>query len=196
MRIISIPVTEVVALCDLMPELLATLGDELGVAARYDDLDRMIEAEAPDIVAIPTGTEFHYPLAMRVLEHGVHIDIEKPICTTLAEADAVLAKAEEERGASGRCITKGAAAAHCKRSKRRLPRAGSATCAMLQGSGKGYYGGYGLMNIATHSLNAMLGVAGPVRSVQAVALTDGRPITPEGCGAVAKRHGATSPAST
>ena len=31
---------------------------------------------------------------------------------------------------------------------------------MCRGSGKGYYGGYGLMNIATHSLNAMLGVAG------------------------------------
>ena len=59
------PRTEVVALCDLVPERLAALGDELGVAARYDDLDRMIEAEAPDIVAIPTGTEFHYPLAMR-----------------------------------------------------------------------------------------------------------------------------------
>ena len=76
------PRTEVVALCDLVPERLAELGDELGVAARYDDLDRMIEVEAPDIVAIPTGTEFHSPLAMRVLEHGVHIDIEKPICTT------------------------------------------------------------------------------------------------------------------
>jgi len=28
----------------------------------------MIEQEAPDIVAIATGTEFHYPLAMGVLE--------------------------------------------------------------------------------------------------------------------------------
>jgi len=67
--------TEVVALCDLVPELLSALGGELGVGARYDDLDRMIEVEAPDIVAIPTGTEFHYELGMRVLDSGVHIDI-------------------------------------------------------------------------------------------------------------------------
>ena len=87
------PRTEVVGLCDLIPGLLKTLGDELDVAARYDDLDRMIAAEAPDIVAIPTGTEFHYDLALRVLEYGVHIDIEKPICTSLVEADEVLAKA-------------------------------------------------------------------------------------------------------
>ena len=72
------PRTEVIGLCDLVPELLNTLGDELGVDARYDDLDAMIRETAPDIVAIPTGTEFHYDLAMRVLEHGVHIDIEKP----------------------------------------------------------------------------------------------------------------------
>ncbi len=65
----------------------------------------------------------------------------------------------------------------------------------LQGSGKGYYAGYGLMNIATHMLNAMLGVAGPVRSVQAVALTNGRPITPQdvapspnGMGYIAGEH--------
>ncbi len=36
------PRTEVVALCDLLPERLQTLGDELGVGARYEDLDRMI----------------------------------------------------------------------------------------------------------------------------------------------------------
>ena len=90
------PRTEVVALCDLVPERLAELGDELGLRPATTISDRMIEAEAPDIVAIPTGTEFHYPLAMQVLEHRVHIDIEKPICTTLAEADAVLAKAAEQ----------------------------------------------------------------------------------------------------
>jgi predicted dehydrogenase len=87
------PRTEVIGLCDLVPELLNTLGDELGVDARYDDLDAMIHETAPDIVAIPTGTEFHYDLAMRVLEHGVHIDIEKPLCVDLIQADEVIARA-------------------------------------------------------------------------------------------------------
>ena len=188
------PRTEVVALCDLVPELLAILGDELGVAARYDDLDRMIEAEAPDIVAIPTGTEFHYPLAMRVLEHGVHIDIEKPICTTLAEADAVLAKAAK-KGVQVAVHHQGRTGGALQAVKAAIAEGRIGDLRYVQGSGKGYYGGYGLMNIATHSLNAMLGVAGPVRSVQAVALTDGRPITPEdvvpspsGMGYIAGEH--------
>ena len=188
------PRTEVVALCDLVPERLATLGDELGVAARYDDLDRMIETESPDIVAIPTGTEFHYPLAMRVLEYGVHIDIEKPICTTLAEADAVLAKAAEQ-GVQVAVHHQGRSGGALQAVKAAIAEGRIGDLRYVQGSGKGYYGGYGLMNIATHSLNAMLGVVGPVRSVQAVALTDGRPVTPEdvvpspsGMGYIAGEH--------
>ena len=188
------PRTEVVALCDLVPERLATLGDELEVEARYDDLDRMIEVEAPDIVAIPTGTEFHYPLAMRVLEYGVHIDIEKPICTTLAEADAVLAKAAE-KGVQVAVHHQGRSGGALQAVKAAIAEGRIGDLRYVQGSGKGYYGGYGLMNIATHSLNAMLGVVGPVRSVQAVALTDGRPITPEdvvpspsGMGYIAGEH--------
>ena len=59
------PRTEIVALCDLVQDLLDTLGDELGVAARYTDLDEMIGQRQPDIVAIPTGTEFHHSLALR-----------------------------------------------------------------------------------------------------------------------------------
>jgi predicted dehydrogenase len=160
------PRTEVVGLCDLIPERLETLGGELGVAARYNDLDRMIAAEAPDIVAIPTGTEFHYDLALRVLDHGVHIDIEKPICTTLAEADQVLAKAEEQ-GVEVAVHHQGRTGGALRAVKAAIAAGKIGTLRYLQGSGKGYYGGYGLMNIATHMLNSMLAVAGPVRSVQA-----------------------------
>ena len=88
------PRTEIVALCDLVEERLNTLGDEVDVTARFTDLDEMIRQTQPDIVAIPTGTEFHYDLCMRVLEHGVNIEVEKPMCVDLVQADAVIAKAK------------------------------------------------------------------------------------------------------
>ena len=78
--------TEVVALCDLLPERMHALGDELGIAARYGDFHQMIRTEAPDVVVIPTATELHFELSMAVLEYGVHIDVEKPICTGLPPA--------------------------------------------------------------------------------------------------------------
>ena len=172
------PRTEVVGLCDLVLELRAALGDELGVEARYDDYHRMIEETEPDIVAIPTGTEFHHDLSMGVLEHGVHIDVEKPMCTTLEEADEVLERARERglrvavhhQGRTGGAMR--ALVAAVRQGRIGEPR-------YLLGSGKGYYAGYGLMNIGTHMLNNMQGVAGHCRSVSAVALTDGRQVTPE-----------------
>ena len=85
------PRTSVVALCDLVKEMRDKLGDSIGVTARYEDLDLMISESNPDIVAIPTGTEFHYDLCMRVLEHGVNIEVEKPIDIDLEQADAVIA---------------------------------------------------------------------------------------------------------
>lgn len=172
------PRTEVVALCDLMKERRDTLGDELGVTARYDDLDKMITTERPDIVAIPTGTEFHYPLAMRVLAHGVNIDVEKPLCTSLDEADDVLALAAKKnvrvavhhQGRTGPAVQAAA---------RALAEGKIGTLRYLRGSGKGYYGGYGVMNIATHTVNMMLRFGGHVQSVSATAITGGHLITPE-----------------
>lgn len=172
------PDTEVVGLCDLLQDRLDTLGDELGVSARYADLDRMIEETAPDIVAIPVGTEFHYDLGMRVLGHGVHIDIEKPICIDLEQADRLVEKSREV----GREI-----AVHHQ------GRTGSAMRAVRQAyedgrigelryvtaGGKGYYGGYGLMNIGTHTINNILSLTGPCLQVSAHAVTGGHIVFPE-----------------
>ncbi len=172
------PRTEIVALCDLVPELRDTLGDELGVEARYDDLDRMIAETRPDIVAIPTGTEYHYPLAARVLEHGCHIDVEKPICTSLEEADDLIARAS----ARGLRI----AVHHQSRTGRSLRAVTAAVAAgkigeirHVQASCKGYYAGYGMMNIGTHILNNFMALLGPCRAATGIALTGGRPSRPE-----------------
>ncbi len=171
------PRTEVVALCDLFQERLDTLGDELGVADRFDDLDKMITATRPDIVAIPTGTEFHYELAMRVLEYGVHIDIEKPLCVDLEQADAVVAKARE-KGVRVAVHHQGRSGALMQAVGQALNQGRIGRVRYLSGYGKHYYGGYGLMNIGTHQLNNMLKVAGHCRRVAGMALTDQHPIAP------------------
>ena len=188
------PRTRVVALCDLVPERLQALGDELGVAARYADLDEMLRREAPDIVAIPTGTEFHYELAMRVLEYGCHIDIEKPLCPALDEADRVIAKAGE-KGARVAVHHQGRVGASMRALRRALEEGRIGRPRYVQGSGKGYYGGYGLMNIGTHTVNNMLGLVGHCRGVTAQVLTDGRPVgagdalqAANGMGLVAGEH--------
>ena len=172
------PRTEVVALCDLLQERLDTLGDELGVSARFTDLDAMMQDHAPDIVAIPTGTEFHHDLAMRVLEYGAHIDVEKPLCIDLVQADAVLAKAAS-KGARVAVHHQGRTGASMHAIAKAYQAGRIGKLLYVLGSGKGYYGGYGLMNIGTHTLNNILKITGHCQSVSAIASTNGLPITPE-----------------
>ena len=172
------PRTEVVALCDLIQERLNTLGDELGVKTRFTDLDEMIRQTAPDIVAIPTGTEFHYDLCMRVLEHGVHIDVEKPMCVDLEQADVVVAKAKEN-GVRIAVHHQGRVGAYMRATYKAFTEGSIGELCYINSRGKVYYGGYGLMNIGTHQLNDMLKFAGHCRTVSATALTDNHLITPE-----------------
>ena len=172
------PRTEVVALCDLVPELLDKLGTELGVSARFTDLERMLAETVPDIVAIPTGTEFHYPLAMRVIERGMHLDVEKPLCTDLEEADTLLRLAQE-RGARIAVHHQGRTGAPMRALSRALAEGRIGQVRHVQGSGKGYYAGYGLMNIGTHMLTNMCAVAGACRSVMASGTVAGRRPAPE-----------------
>ncbi len=172
------PRAELVGLCDLLPERYDELGEMFGVDARYDDAERMIRETAPDIVAIPTGTESHHGLAMLVLEHGVHIDIEKPLCVDLEEADEVLEKARE-KGCRVAVHHQGRTGVVMHTIRKALEEGRIGELQHIHGYGKGYYGGLDLMNIGTHMINTYLGIGGNCRSVSATAVTNGHPASPE-----------------
>jgi scyllo-inositol 2-dehydrogenase (NADP+) len=61
----------------------------LGVTC-YRDLDELLAAEVPDFLVIATPTSSHYDIAKRVLEHGVHTFIEKPLTTSAADSAALV----------------------------------------------------------------------------------------------------------
>ena len=171
------PRTEVVGLCDLLEDRLNTLGDELGVSSRFTDLDEMIRQTEPDIVAIPTAPALHAELSLRVLEHGVHIEVEKPMGMDLLEADAVMNKGAEK---SVQVAVHHQWRLHAwAQAVSQLFQAGKiGELRYIYASGKGYYGGFGLMEIGTHVLNSMIKFGGHCQSVSAHATTRGRPITP------------------
>jgi predicted dehydrogenase len=53
--------------------------------------------DAVDAVSIVVPTQYHFEVARDFLAKGVHVLLEKPITTTLAEADALIAIAAERR---------------------------------------------------------------------------------------------------
>ena len=85
---------ELVACCDLDRELAERMQQRWDIPAVYTDYLEMIEQEHPDIVAIVTSYgSTHAALAAGVAETGLvkGIYCEKPIATSMAEADRIIA---------------------------------------------------------------------------------------------------------
>ncbi|HEX3814520.1 MAG TPA: Gfo/Idh/MocA family oxidoreductase [Mycobacteriales bacterium] len=85
-----------IALCAVVgrdPDRTAVEAARLGVAA-YTELDAMLEKEQPDLVTVSLPNEHHFEPTMRLLEFGVPLLVEKPLVFDLAEADALLARAQ------------------------------------------------------------------------------------------------------
>ncbi len=84
------PRVALVGVVDHDPEKAARVAAEGGAPA-LPDLDAALdEAEA---VIVAATTRAHHALGLRVLEAGRHLFMEKPLATTLAEADALIAAA-------------------------------------------------------------------------------------------------------
>lgn len=72
---------EIVAICDLNEKRLKEYGDNLGIAARYTNLNEMLREERPDVVHIVTPPTLRAGLMTQVAEAGVPgAIVEKPIC--------------------------------------------------------------------------------------------------------------------
>ena len=186
------PRTELVGLCDLLDERLNTLGDTAGVAARFGDLDEMIRQTKPDIVVVSTAVAFHHPLAMRALEQGVNVDVEKPMCLELDQADEMV-KTARAKGVQLAVHHQWWLGPWARAIARSLQAGDIGELRYLFASGKGYFGGFGLMEMGTHTLNHLLQIGGPCQSVVAQATRAGRPIEPRDVVArAAARSAATS----
>jgi predicted dehydrogenase len=63
----------------------------------YDSVEAMWAEESGsiDLCMIPTPISTHYPFARMALEHGSHVLLEKPVCGTIHEAEALVAYAAE-----------------------------------------------------------------------------------------------------
>jgi predicted dehydrogenase len=82
---------ELVGFVETRPERAAQVADELGVRP-WDDRDALIDAV--DAVSVVVPTPAHYDVARAALQRGRHVLIEKPLTTTLDEADELLALAD------------------------------------------------------------------------------------------------------
>ena len=172
------PDVSLVALCDIDESRLETAGEKYGVKALYTDLHQMIEQEQPDIVAVPTRTNLHCELTLEVLKHNVNVIVEKPIGVDLIEADKMV-EAAENAGVQLAVHHQWSLCPHQRKAKEMIKAGDIGEPIYIQSSGKGYYGGYGLMNIGTHVLDQVRNFAGTPEWCFAHQTVNGRDITAE-----------------
>ena len=88
---------ECVALCNRTVSKAAALGEEFGVSSIYgtDEIEKMLDNEALDFIDICTNVETHYPYTKFAAERGLPVVCQKPMATTLAEAEKMVKVCQE-----------------------------------------------------------------------------------------------------
>lgn len=84
---------EVAMLCDLSPVVVRDVGDYYGIERRTTDWRELVAAPEIDAVLICTPGS-HAEAAIAAANAGKHVLAEKPMCLSLAQADAMVAAAD------------------------------------------------------------------------------------------------------
>jgi len=93
-KLARVPGVDLVAVVDADAARAAAVTQKLGGAPLGDYRAIFGKADAA-VIAVPTDR--HHEIARACLEHGLHVLVEKPIATTLAQADELIALAESKK---------------------------------------------------------------------------------------------------
>ncbi len=62
----------------------------------FPSLDALLDSTSPDLVCVAVPTGLHHEIGMHLIDKGVHVLMEKPIASTVAQAEELVARAEEK----------------------------------------------------------------------------------------------------
>ena len=81
---------ELVAGAEIDPGRAKAWGERFGVKAIYNDYEKMLDEQQPDIVIVPTQAPMHHSPTVAAAQHGIHVFCEKPIALNLIQADEMV----------------------------------------------------------------------------------------------------------
>ncbi len=96
--IAGVPNLELAALCTRTPERLKSQADKFGVKKTYRDYRDMLADSEIDAVSIVTMWDQHTDPAIAALQAGKHVFLEKPMASTVADCNKIIAAAKKSRG--------------------------------------------------------------------------------------------------
>lgn len=90
-----LPLAEVVAICNAREATARAVAERFQVQSFSTDWREVVRRGDVDAVDILTPNALHAPIAIAAARAGKHVLVEKPLATSLADADAMLAAARE-----------------------------------------------------------------------------------------------------
>ncbi|MBP7568669.1 MAG: Gfo/Idh/MocA family oxidoreductase [Acidobacteria bacterium] len=90
----ELPEADLVGIFDVDAARAAAMAKEYGTEA-YADMDAL--AARVEAVSVVVPTDRHHEVGLRLLDRGVHLLIEKPIASSTAEAEELVARAQEKK---------------------------------------------------------------------------------------------------
>ena len=185
-----------VAIADALPERADALAAELGAAA-YPNHQALLEHPGLSAVIVATTIGTHAELGLAVLRAGKHVLLQKPMATTLAEADILINEAEQ-RQVVLQCEPPHVMHPYARQVRQDIAdgRIGQPCLFVSRSSHSGppdrpwfyfqEHGGSVIFDMGVHALTWVLGVAGPAARVTAVytrsveeRLINGTPLRPD-----------------
>jgi len=81
---------QLVGLAEPSETVRSALGARYGIGGLYPDHRALLEAGGLDAVLIASPAGTHAEVVLAALDAGLHVLVEKPMCITLADADAIV----------------------------------------------------------------------------------------------------------
>lgn len=88
------PNSELVAVCDMNPEITKQVKEEYHVNT-YNDIEEMLNNEDIDAVSVATPDPYHKEPVLAAIRHGKHVLVEKPLATSSQDAYEIIDAAKE-----------------------------------------------------------------------------------------------------
>ncbi len=87
---------DIVAVADAVRQRATAAALAFEVPNVYDDWQTMLEEQRPDVVSVCVPNVFHAPVALAAIEAGAHVLCEKPVATSVADAEEMFAAAKRK----------------------------------------------------------------------------------------------------
>lgn len=85
----------IVAVCDTNKALARKKAKEWGVEKVYTDYQQVLDDKGVDVVELLTPHHLHCPMTVQAAQAGKHISVQKPMALSAAEADEMIAAADQ-----------------------------------------------------------------------------------------------------